>query len=273
MPFSEALLNIARATNFDLVTSNAISNKVENARRSNITRGQQSTYQRSEFFTVPQVDLRPHLHTPAALPRPDPGLRAEATSPMGGTSTMRPSDKSGRAAIAAAPAVQAGRQTLVHLLSGGLAAGGVRAALLPLDTVKTRLQAGLRAGHLRAPLLRGARGLYRGVVPGIAGIVPAAALYMAAFQTAKGAICDRLPRRFRSVGVAMAAGLADLAASLVRVPCERLKQRLQVGIYTDVRHALADVARRGDLRVLYSGLNAQLARDIPVSNSNVELPT
>lgn len=178
----------------------------------------------------------------------------------------RSSENSGRAAIASAPAVHAGRSTLVHLLSGGLAAGGVRAALLPLDTCKTRLQAGAMAtaGGVRGALFAGGvRGLYRGVVPGIAGIVPAAALYMAAFQGTKNAICDRIPRRFRSVGVALAAGIADLAACLVRVPCERLKQRLQVGLYSNVRHALVDVAKRRDINVLYAGLNAQLARDIP----------
>lgn len=175
----------------------------------------------------------------------------------------RPPEKSGHAAIAAAPAVPAGRSTLVHLLSGGLAAGGVRAALLPLDTVKTRLQAGSAAGGRAALFAGGVRGMYRGVVPGLAGIVPAAALYMATFQGAKTAICGRLPRRMRSAGVALAAGVADFAACLVRVPCERLKQRLQIGLYGNVRDALVDVARRRELSVLYAGLNAQLARDIP----------
>lgn len=166
--------------------------------------------------------------------------------------------------IASAAGVLVGRrQAMVHAISGGLAAGGVRAMLLPLDTCKTRLQLARAAGNSATPRVLfagGARGLYRGLVPGVVGIVPAAAIYMGIYAVLKRKLLNRAPQRLHGAAVAMSAGVADFAATLVRVPCERLKQRLQAGMYTDVQAALA--ASRS-LRVLYSGLVAQLARDIP----------
>ncbi|CAN8064101.1 unnamed protein product [Agarophyton chilense] len=159
------------------------------------------------------------------------------------------------------------KSAALHLLSGGLSAGLVRASLQPLDTCKTRLQ----AAHLPQYTFRsvsnllfsdGVPGLYRGVIPGIVGIVPAAAIYMLTFQTLKKSLSRRFPARARDVVVASSAALGDVAASLVRVPCEVLKQRLQVGIYPNVAHALR-ASFSAPLPKMYSGLSAQLARDVP----------
>lgn len=164
------------------------------------------------------------------------------------------------------------KSALVHLLSGGLAAGLVRASLQPLDTCKTRLQAAHYSSSatvtssLRTVLFAGGvRGLYKGVVPGVAGIVPAAAVYMLTFQMLKGRLGVRFPRRRNDIVVVAAAAVADVAASLVRVPCEVLKQRLQVGLYRHVAHALQAVVASPVVGVprLYAGLPAQLARDVP----------
>lgn len=166
-------------------------------------------------------------------------------------------------------AVMARRQAVVHAISGGLAAGGVRAALLPLDTCKTRLQlAGANAGQsLRVTLLRngGFFGLYRGCIPAVAGILPAAALYMGLYSTLRRVLTARLPRKLRTVGVATSAGIADLCATLVRVPCERLKQQLQAGMHSNI---IAAVRHKDTLKYMYGGLGAQLARDVPYAASN-----
>lgn len=155
----------------------------------------------------------------------------------------------------------------MHFLSGGLSAGLVRASLQPLDTCKTRLQASSAAAStsLRATLLagQGLRGLYRGVVPGVVGIVPAAAVYMVVFQSLKSRLVRRFPRRGRNVAIALSAAVGDVAASLVRVPCEVLKQRLQVGVYADLGTALRGLVATGHVGRLYAGLGAQLARDVP----------
>lgn len=162
------------------------------------------------------------------------------------------------------------KSAMVHFLSGGLAAGLVRASLQPLDTCKTRLQAARGLSGAGGPvasmlLAGGVPGLYKGVVPGVAGIVPAAAVYMLTFQTLKSRLGRQFPRRRNDAVVAVSAALGDVAASLVRVPCEVLKQRLQVGVYANavqaLRRSMAPAA--GGLRRLYAGLGAQLTRDVP----------
>lgn len=210
-----------------------------------------------------------------------PSAFAPAVGVKNGGATSLPSgtmeSRSSRPPLSTLPSVKpdssvAIRSAIVHFLSGGLAAGFVRASLQPLDTCKTRLQA---ARHIDRPLnsivklvftnAGGVRGLYRGVIPGVAGIVPAAAVYMVTFQTLKARLAERFPRRQNDVVVAIAAGLGDVAASFVRVPCEVLKQRLQVGVYANVAHALRSVgsAGGGGISRLYAGLNAQLVRDVP----------
>lgn len=86
---------------------------------------------------------------------------------------------------------------------------------------------------------------------------------MLTFQTLKAQLARRFPQRKNDAVVAVAAGIGDVAASLVRVPCEVLKQRLQVGLYSNISHALRTVTQAGSLTRLYAGLGAQLARDVP----------
>lgn len=159
----------------------------------------------------------------------------------------------------------------VYFLAGGAAAGLTRFALAPLDTVKTRLQAHNSARRLSliriALARRGVAGLYHGVLPSIAGIVPAASVYMLVYQSSKRALLRRGQRGQRRlahpVAVALSAAMGDVVASLVRVPCETLKQRLQVGVYRSVPHALAELRGGRGVRQLYAGLQAQIARDVP----------
>lgn len=223
-------------------------------------------------------------HKPSAF-APAVGVKNSSSSPGSPAPSHQrrplPSSASSSSKTFAKKAPTALRSALVHLLSGGLSAGLVRASLQPLDTAKTRLQFSRQAtrslSSLRALLLEhgGLRGLYRGMVPGVTGIVPAAAVYMLTFQTVRAQLAARFPRRARDVCVAMAAAVGDVAASVVRVPCEVLKQRLQVGVYADMRAAIAAVggvsvgasatapALLRGVRSLYAGLGAQLVRDVP----------
>lgn len=181
---------------------------------------------------------------------PAVGVKSTTTPPP---SRARGGTPSANGAPSASPRLRKG---LVHILSGGVSAGLVRASLQPLDTVKTRLQA-----SNRVPILSGGlRGLYRGVIPGVIGIVPAAAVYMLAFQTLRARLLRAMPRR-RNVAVGTAAGVANVAAALVRVPCEVVKQRIQVGQFSNVAGAVASVCRRGG--GAYAGMSAQLMRDVP----------
>lgn len=142
------------------------------------------------------------------------------------------------------------------LSSAASAAAGGRAPLL------TRL--GRSAAATRSTALAGAggRGLYRGLAPALAGVVPAAALYMGVYQSTKAALLPRFGPAWAPAAVALAAAIGDTAASLVRAPCELVKQRLQVGVYGGIGGAVAALRGEG-LAAVYVGLPAQLARDIP----------
>lgn len=196
-----------------------------------------------------------------------PAVGVKSAPAATGTTSSAPPRPLTPSAPSSPPSHAAVKRALVHFLSAGLSAGLVRASLQPLDTCKTRLQASSASAStsLRTTLLanRGLRGLYKGVVPGVVGIVPAAAVYMLVFQTLKTRLAKRFPRRGRNAAIALSAAVGDVAASLVRVPCEVLKQRLQVGVYNDLGAALRTLAAARQLPKLYAGLSAQLARDVP----------
>lgn len=86
---------------------------------------------------------------------------------------------------------------------------------------------------------------------------------MLTFQTLRARLGERFPARRNDLVIATAAALGDVAASLVRVPCEVLKQRLQVAVYPNVVAALSSISKSGGIARLYSGLTAQLVRDVP----------
>lgn len=85
---------------------------------------------------------------------------------------------------------------------------------------------------------------------------------MLTFQTLKKRLSKQFPNRSRDIVVASSAAVGDVAASLVRVPCEVLKQRLQLSVYPSFKHAF-QAAVHSPLSKIYAGLGAQLARDVP----------
>ena len=107
---------------------------------------------------------------------------------------------------------------------------GRRAALYPLDTIKTRLQAMSSGGGLRALLQSGGgKALYAGLLGNLAGVMPASAIFMGVYEPVKSAAGHRL-HNDRQFLAPLAGGVAaGFAASLVRVPTEVVKQRMQTG--------------------------------------------
>ena len=107
---------------------------------------------------------------------------------------------------------------------------GRRAALYPLDTIKTRLQAMSSGGGLRALLQSGGgKALYAGLLGNLAGVMPASAIFMGVYEPVKSAAGRRL-HNDRQFLAPLAGGVAaGFAASLVRVPTEVVKQRMQTG--------------------------------------------
>lgn len=145
------------------------------------------------------------------------------------------------------------------LLSGAVAGTTVDLVLYPLDTVKTRLQA--TAGAKLS--IKTFKGLFNGVAPAIAASAPCAAVFFGAYDSLKRVLTEKLPDDYASVAHAGAAAGADLAQSVVRVPFEVVKQRVQAGVDASGRAALASVMKSQGPRGLYRGWGALAMRDLP----------
>lgn len=154
-----------------------------------------------------------------------------------------------------------------HLLAGAAATGVAVLSMHPLDTVKTVMQTGVGRGQgvvgASASVVRagGVRGLYRGVGASVGGQVPAGAIKFAAFEGLSQWV------RGRGVeGPAVDFGCAALAfvvCSIVLVPGEVVKQRMQAGVYTGILQGVRQLMRVEGLRGFYTGYRATLLRDVP----------
>ena len=125
--------------------------------------------------------------------------------------------------------VRKGDSTFLHsALAGGAAAATATVAFHPIDTLKTVMQRSTRPSGLRpAVAALGARGLYRGVVPAALSMMPACAVRMGAYESAK-----RFLLRLRDEGrlqlpasylIAFASATSVVVSVSVRAPLDLVK--------------------------------------------------
>ncbi|CAM9486046.1 unnamed protein product [Discosporangium mesarthrocarpum] len=144
-------------------------------------------------------------------------------------------------------------------MAGAVAGTTVDLVLFPIDTVKTRLQA--KAGAKLS--VSTFTGLFNGVAPAIAASAPCAAVFFGAYDTLKKVLTDNLPESQAPLAHSGAAAGADVAQSVLRVPFEVVKQRVQAGVDKNGRAALASVLKTQGPRGLYRGWGALALRDVP----------
>ncbi|KAL3418061.1 mitochondrial carrier protein PET8 [Phlyctema vagabunda] len=162
------------------------------------------------------------------------------------------------------------------LLAGGLAGTTVDLSLYPLDTLKTRLQSS--AGFLASG---GFTGIYRGVGSAIIGSAPGAALFFCTYEYSKSILASqRQARNFvdgdpkggwtAPIEHMVAASLGEVAACIVRVPTEVVKQRAQAGQHPSSLAALKAILSQrktvgipGVRRELYRGWSITIMREVP----------
>ena len=75
----------------------------------------------------------------------------------------------------------------------------------------------------------GSKALYAGIWGNLAGVVPASAIFMGIYEPVKQHILERVSEDKSYLGALGGGAMAGLAASIVRVPTEVVKQRLQTG--------------------------------------------
>ena len=145
---------------------------------------------------------------------------------------------------------------VVALLSGGIAGMVIDLVLYPIDTLKTRMMHGLQPSSSR--WLSELRSLFHGIGAAILPAIPAASVFFATYEGMKAAFDES-----NTIGYFVAAGGAESASCLVRVPAEYLKMKLQVAQASTLSGAVQVAWKEGGVFALYRGLGATLCLDLP----------
>ncbi|KAL2651610.1 hypothetical protein R1flu_019738 [Riccia fluitans] len=170
----------------------------------------------------------------------------------------------------------------------------------PIDTLKTRIQSGSSAGIRNHNVIRegfkgilvrdGARGFYRGVIPGMTGSFVTGATYFGFIETSKDWLNVHHPSLTGPWAHFLAGATGDTIGSVVYVPCEVIKQRMQIQgtkkswqsamtqlnrapggsyYYSGVLSAAKHILRNEGVQGLYAGYFSTLARDVPFAGFQI----
>lgn len=142
-------------------------------------------------------------------------------------------------------------------IAGGAAGVVVETALYPIDTIKTRLQAVRGGGKINF------KGLYSGLAGNLAGVLPASALFVGVYEPTKQKLLQIFPENLSAAAHLTAGAIGGFAASLIRVPTEVVKQRLQTGQFASAPDAVRLIASKEGFKGLYAGYGSFLLRDLP----------
>lgn len=105
--------------------------------------------------------------------------------------------------------------------------------------------------------------LFRGVQTILIGCVPAHALYFSSYEIVKKSFLDPHTNEVSTLGSSLAGAAAVTAHDLIMTPLDTLKQRLQLGHYAGVGHAVREVTRHEGFIALYRSFPITLASNIP----------
>ncbi|ERN03873.1 hypothetical protein AMTR_s00078p00165690 [Amborella trichopoda] len=143
------------------------------------------------------------------------------------------------------------------MIAGGTAGVVVETALYPIDTIKTRLQAAQGGGKIIL------QGLYSGLAGNLAGVLPASAIFVGVYEPTKQKLLKIFPENLNAFAHLTAGAIGGAASSLVRVPTEVVKQRMQTGQFASAPSAVRLIVANEGFKGLYAGYGSFLLRDIP----------
>ncbi|XP_031119267.1 mitochondrial substrate carrier family protein E [Ipomoea triloba] len=182
---------------------------------------------------------------------------------------------------------------------GGIAGAFGEGMMHPIDTIKTRIQsqAILSGSQNQKSALQmiqtvwakdSLAGFYRGVAPGITGSLATGATYFGVIESTKKWIEHSHPSLSGHWAHFIAGAIGDTLGSFVYVPCEVIKQRMQVqgtrkywtsvvskegshmtqgmntyGYYSGMFQAGCSIWKEQGPKGLYTGYWSTLARDVP----------
>ncbi|OAY31121.1 mitochondrial substrate carrier family protein E [Manihot esculenta] len=186
-----------------------------------------------------------------------------------------------------------------EFLWGAIAGAFGEGMMHPVDTIKTRIQsqAVLSGSQSQRSILQmvrtvwaadRVRGFYRGITPGVTGSLATGATYFGFIESSKKWIEESHPSLGGHWANFIAGAVGDTLGSFAYVPCEVMKQRMQVqgtrtswtnavlkdnirvksgqqmyGYYTGMFQAGSSILREQGPKGLYAGYWSTLARDVP----------
>ncbi|KAL6572251.1 putative S-adenosylmethionine carrier 2, chloroplastic [Orobanche minor] len=142
-------------------------------------------------------------------------------------------------------------------VAGASAGAVVETVLYPIDTIKTRLQAVRGGGGIIL------KGLYSGLAGNLVGVIPASAIFIGVYEPTKQKLLKILPENFSAIAHLAAGAVGGAASSIVRVPTEVIKQRIQTGQFVSAPEAVRRIVAKEGFRGLYAGFGSFLLRDLP----------
>ncbi|KAL6509841.1 putative S-adenosylmethionine carrier 2, chloroplastic [Orobanche gracilis] len=142
-------------------------------------------------------------------------------------------------------------------VAGASAGAVVESVLYPIDTIKTRLQAVHGGGGIIL------KGLYSGLAGNLVVVIPASAIFIGVYEPTKQKLLKILPENLSAVAHLAAGAVGGAASSIVRVPTEVIKQRIQTGQFVSAHQAVRHIVAKEGFRGLYAGFGSFLLRDLP----------
>ncbi|GAV80233.1 Mito_carr domain-containing protein [Cephalotus follicularis] len=143
------------------------------------------------------------------------------------------------------------------IIAGGAAGVAAEAALYPIDTIKTRLQAVRGGGKIIL------KGLYSGFAGNLAGVLPASVIFFGVYEPTKEKLLKTIPENLSAFAHLSAGAIGGAASSIIRVPTEVVKQRMQTGQFASAPDAVRLIVAKEGFKGLYAGYGSFLLRDLP----------
>ncbi|ONK58219.1 uncharacterized protein A4U43_C09F9780 [Asparagus officinalis] len=143
------------------------------------------------------------------------------------------------------------------IIAGGTAGVVVESVLYPIDTIKTRLQAARVGSKIQW------KGLYSGLAGNLAGVLPASAVFVGVYEPTKQKLLKVFPENLSAFAHLTAGAIGGAASSLIRVPTEVVKQRMQTGQFASAPDAVRLIVAKEGFKGLFAGYSSFLLRDLP----------
>ncbi|CEF67349.1 Mitoferrin [Strongyloides ratti] len=162
----------------------------------------------------------------------------------------------------------------VHLFAGAMAGMAEHCVMLPLDSVKTRLQSLCPCPEAKCPTpIHGVASIIkregwlrplRGVSAVAAGSIPAHALYFSVYEKSKH-FFTRITNNSNTLSYGISAVFATLIHDAVMNPAEVVKQRLQMigSPYGGSLECVRCIYKAEGLKAFYKSYTTQLIMNIP----------